>query len=231
MHSLGLKSDATIAAWGNNNYGQCTVPWPNSDFVAVAAGYGHSLGLKRSGGACCEPTGICAVLPEEDCPQTSVWQGEGTACSPENPCLSGACCLRSDLNICEIHPPSQCAAYNGIYRGNGTLCNPNPCPALIGVEAGAPDVPRLQLLTVPNPSSGDVVIRCLLRSQEVTTVVLFDAPSRMVRRLHEGQLPAGETRLSWDGRDDAGRDVPAGVYLVKVTTSTGETSERVVLTR
>jgi flagellar hook assembly protein FlgD len=76
-----------------------------------------------------------------------------------------------------------------------------------------------------------VVIRCLLPSRALTTVVLFDASGRMLRRLHDGDLPAGETPFSWDGRDDTGREVPAGVYLVKVTTPAGETSGRVVLTR
>jgi alpha-tubulin suppressor-like RCC1 family protein len=45
-HSLGLKSDGTIVAWGDNGMGQCDVPAPNADFVAVAGGLSHSLGLK-----------------------------------------------------------------------------------------------------------------------------------------------------------------------------------------
>ena len=48
-HSLGLKADGSIVAWGSNDYGQCNVPAPNRDFVAVAAGYRHSLGLKSDG--------------------------------------------------------------------------------------------------------------------------------------------------------------------------------------
>ena len=44
-HSLGLKADGSIVAWGWNGYGQCNVPAPNADFVAVAAGWLHSLGL------------------------------------------------------------------------------------------------------------------------------------------------------------------------------------------
>ena len=48
-HSLGLKSDGTIVAWGDNNYAQCDVPAPNADFVAVAGGNWHSLGLKSDG--------------------------------------------------------------------------------------------------------------------------------------------------------------------------------------
>jgi hypothetical protein len=272
-HSLGLKGDGSIVAWGYNDYGACDVPAPNAGFVAAAAGGHHSLGLKAAlvgwgaccssegtctytvqescptpevwqgggticfpnpcppGGACCESSGLCTFVSADHCPATIIWQGAGTTCDPENPCHSGACCLRTEDWRCEIHPPTQCASYQGLYQGGGTLCEPNPCPALAGVDGGNPEVTRLQVLTSPNPSAGGAVIRCLLPDRAPTTVVLFDAPGRVVRHLHDGELPAGETPFLWDGRDDAGRDVPAGVYLVKVTTPGGETIGRIVLTR
>ena len=184
-------------------------------------------------GACCQHL-VCTICSPVPCAALGGnFRGNGTLCDP-NPCraLMGACCHRADLNICEIATPEHCA-YNdlGIYLGNATLCEPNPCPALIAVDGGNSDVPRLQLLVAPNPSSDGVVIRCLLPMGGQATVVLFDASGRMVRRLHEGDLLAGETRFSWNGRDDAGREMSAGVYLVKVTTPVGDTSERVVLTR
>src|ERR1044071_411653 len=42
-----LAQDNTIVAWGNP--GQGNVPSPNRDFVAVAGGVAHSLGLKANG--------------------------------------------------------------------------------------------------------------------------------------------------------------------------------------
>lgn len=48
-HSLGLKADGSIIAWGcafPNNSLQCNVPAPNSGFVAIAAGHYHNLGLR-----------------------------------------------------------------------------------------------------------------------------------------------------------------------------------------
>ena len=37
------------SGWGRNDYGQCTVPAPNTGFVEVASGIYHSLGLKEDG--------------------------------------------------------------------------------------------------------------------------------------------------------------------------------------
>jgi hypothetical protein len=40
-----LKADGSIVAWGTND----ALPSPNSDFIAIAAGGAHSLGLRRDG--------------------------------------------------------------------------------------------------------------------------------------------------------------------------------------
>jgi hypothetical protein len=44
--ALAQDGHGSIVAWGSNYYGQCNVPAPNTDFVAVAGGGDHSLGLK-----------------------------------------------------------------------------------------------------------------------------------------------------------------------------------------
>lgn len=58
-HSLAMKEDGSVAAWGSNSSGQCNVPAPNEGFVAVAAGWFHSLGLSEAGSSiegACAPT-------------------------------------------------------------------------------------------------------------------------------------------------------------------------------
>ena len=49
IHSLALKADGSVAAWGRNIDGQCNVPSSLTDVVAVAAGMNHSLALKSNG--------------------------------------------------------------------------------------------------------------------------------------------------------------------------------------
>ena len=47
-HSLALRGDGSLVAWGWNDYGQTDVP-EGDDFVAIAAGHFHSLALRKNG--------------------------------------------------------------------------------------------------------------------------------------------------------------------------------------
>lgn len=49
QHSVALKADGTVVAWGNGYYGQTTVPAGLSDVVALSAGMRFSLALKSDG--------------------------------------------------------------------------------------------------------------------------------------------------------------------------------------
>lgn len=48
-HSLALKKDGTVVAWGDNSQGQTNVPSNLSGVIAIAAGDGYSLALKTDG--------------------------------------------------------------------------------------------------------------------------------------------------------------------------------------
>jgi YVTN family beta-propeller protein len=67
----------------------------------------------------------------------------------------------------------------------------------------------------PNPFSrtATVVWNALPRGGDVAQVYAQDG-----RSIRQAQIPAGEDRWVWDGRDDAGATVPPGVYVVEVRT-------------
>ena len=48
-HSLALKADGAVVAWGYNNYGQTKVPAMAKNVVAIAGGGYHSLALQADG--------------------------------------------------------------------------------------------------------------------------------------------------------------------------------------
>jgi alpha-tubulin suppressor-like RCC1 family protein len=47
--TLPAFADGSIVGWGWNDFGECNIPSPNSGFIAIAAGWFHSLGLKQDG--------------------------------------------------------------------------------------------------------------------------------------------------------------------------------------
>ena len=49
LHSLAMKSDGTVVAWGQNEVGQCSVPANLTDVKAISAGGVQSLALKNDG--------------------------------------------------------------------------------------------------------------------------------------------------------------------------------------
>ena len=60
------------------------------------------------------------------------------------------------------------------------------------------------------------------------TVNYYDAVGRQVRSLVSGTQTAGTHAIEWDGRNDSGSILPAGVYLYRLETE-DVTSERKML--
>ena len=45
---------------------------------------------------------------------------------------------------------------------------------------------------------------------------VYDLLGRPVRTLWDGPLPAGNHRLRWDGRNEAGQAVASGIYFARL---------------
>lgn len=100
-----------------------------------------------------------------------------------------------------------------------------PSPLTGVAPTAAPS--ELSFAIRPNPSRSDAVFRLALPEPARAEVDVFDAAGRRVRRVHEGVLPAGLHALAWDGRDEAGRSVGAGVYFARLRSPSGERSIKI----
>ena len=117
---------------------------------------------------------------------------------------------------------SACAAGDCLFVVDGwqLLVYPLPCD-LTGLLPGgdwqpstAPDRPVLT--GHPNPFGRATSLRFRLPAASQTQVTVHDARGRLLRRLADLRLAEGEHSLLWDGRDDRGGALPAGVYWARV---------------
>lgn len=102
----------------------------------------------------------------------------------------------------------------------------------------SPAVPRgLALLSAPNPFRSSVDVAFTIPSTRRASggnetayvrLELYDPSGRLVRRLLDASVFAGEHHERWDGLDQRGRPVAPGVYLVRLETPLGVETARLL---
>lgn len=85
----------------------------------------------------------------------------------------------------------------------------------VGANLGVPAATRLAWVS-PNPSRGTTLVRFELASESEVALEVHDVRGARVRTLASGRRGAGAYDVAWDGRDDEGRPLPAGVYLARL---------------
>lgn len=127
---------------------------------------------------------------------------------------------------------------NGSFTQNGAIVSTEGiAPRTIAVRrsdasdiADGPGAPARPLATVfPNPLIGGGWIRYEMPQAGAVTIEIVDASGRVVRHLLQREEPSGLCSAAWDGTDDAGRGLPAGVYLARVRTAERLTTCRVLV--
>jgi len=85
-------------------------------------------------------------------------------------------------------------------------------------------------LCYPNPYKTETQIRFELAEPFDVAIEIFDTAGRRVRVLASGtELDADSYDLPWDGRDDTGKALPAGVYMVRLGAGGKSYTDRVTL--
>jgi hypothetical protein len=100
-------------------------------------------------------------------------------------------------------------------------------PSSVAAHRGPPRGLRVS----PSPANARATVQLALPATGWVLATIRDVNGRRLRRLHEGTLSSGPHEFVWDGRDDAGRKVRAGIYLVQVSTDQGTATSRFVIMR
>ncbi|MEZ4387527.1 MAG: immune inhibitor A [Candidatus Krumholzibacteriia bacterium] len=100
---------------------------------------------------------------------------------------------------------------------------------ILGSTTDVPEVARFRVgPCVPNPFNPRAEIRYTAAATDRVRLVVHDLRGRRVRELVDAEVAAGPHAVVWDGRDDAGRDLPSGVYYIRA--SEGRTQELLKVT-
>jgi len=97
-----------------------------------------------------------------------------------------------------------------------------------------PVATNLSLRCFPNPFNPRITIEVDLTQARsgLTSIEVFDVRGLKVRTLLHEILPVGKRHgLTWNGRDDRGRSLSSGVYLVKVQTAGLVSEQKITLVR
>jgi uncharacterized delta-60 repeat protein len=98
---------------------------------------------------------------------------------------------------------------------------------------GDPDAPpgRMSVRASPNPSARETMIHLRLPREQAVVVEIFDVAGRLIRRVFDGTLSPGAHRIPWDGRDNAGRETPAGLYFAGASVGSERQAAKLIRVR
>lgn len=118
--------------------------------------------------------------------------------------------------------PDQLGSLDSLWTafnsGAITLDTPAPAPRAAG---------GLRLSVAPNPTRRAAQVTWALPRAQRARVDVLDVSGRRVATLFEGDAPAGEMRMAWDGRD-AGHEAAPGLYWARLTTPDGVRTRTIV---
>ncbi|MCK5596109.1 MAG: T9SS type A sorting domain-containing protein, partial [Candidatus Eisenbacteria sp.] len=241
-HSLGLKSDGTVVAWGRDVENQCNVPEPNADFVAVAGGSRHSLGIRMLDTPV-ETSFYATLVPEGNAvllrwllPSCSGGVGLKVyrALSADGPYL---CITPNSLPDDALGSYVDETAWPG-----GTFWYELRAILASGEEVLATDIHASVVVpgtlvsglrhVMPNPATAGVSVGYALpNGWRTARLSVHDVAGRLVRRLDPAPGARGFLSVDWDGRSGSGERVASGVYFVRLEVDGAVATRRLVFLR
>ncbi len=154
--------------------------------------------------------------------------------------------------ILNLYPPLECVAGEGLLLrvtyDNWTddwlhfgLLSEDEMMILFGAyyiptaspadDAVAAPLSPMLLANYPNPFNASTELVFELPLAAHATITVFNVLGQNVATLADGMYPAGRNRIAWDGRDDAGASLSAGIYLCTLEASNSVQTRKLLLLR
>ena len=119
------------------------------------------------------------------------------------------------------------------YDPDGTVADIGPF-YFDQTSAGIPlyRIPAEGVLSVlSTPVGATAKLQFVLSEPGPASLTVYDIHGRQVTVLAEGRFQSGESTVSWDGKDDAGRQVGSGVYFAHFTAGDALATRKIVLAK
>jgi len=105
-------------------------------------------------------------------------------------------------------------------------------PTETGAEpASAADVPALLRQNRPNPFTSSTTIAFTMFTEAPVALSVYNIQGRLIRTVLEDVRGRGDHSMTWDGKDELGVDVAAGVYLYRLSVADYEDTGKMILVR
>ncbi len=83
----------------------------------------------------------------------------------------------------------------------------------------------------PNPFNPKINLYFELYDNDVMEISVYDIQGKKVRSLYSGRMDRGTHSITWDGKEDAGRSVPSGLYFISFKTNSHTETRKISLVR
>jgi len=89
---------------------------------------------------------------------------------------------------------------------------------------------EVKLTCYPNPFRGSTNIQIKQNDNSPTTIAVYNFRGQLIRSVVNQQvLSPGEHSFVWDGKNDEGKPVAAGIYFYKVTAGSFSSTRKIVM--
>ena len=152
--------------------------------------------------------------------------GTGDFDVPDGESARAAFALLGGSSLADLQANAQAAQYLylAVIRGDISAAPDDPFD-------GRPAIPLALEQNSPNPFQGSTRLDYQLNEESPVQLDVVDASGRIVRTLVNEAKPKGRYSIIWDGRDQAGNALPAGVYFTRLRSKSAGESRKMHLIR